>query len=116
MRTLRIIAIVVALVSISCDTIASVSNPSALDIEERKAEIQAKTEVVGQMALSVRGKGNCDEIISQAVSREEVLDNALLTSIVVSDGTNAAEMYDILGKKLDFLNDLERDLKTCADS
>ena len=97
--------------AIACSTIAG--EPSALEMEERKAAIQAKAVKIGPFVEFAKELRECDQILSDAARRESILDGAAMTSVISSDG-KLGELYDILGKKLELLDELKRDLKQCT--
>ena len=114
-------ATVLALVPLLAIACSSTSSPSALDISERQAEYQALFEdfddqwflegKTGSAAQTEHGfviPDACKQTVAEAQSREEVLDNALLLASV---DDNRQEIYDLWGKKIDLLKELDSDLK-----
>ena len=107
---IRVLIIAVALVAFlaGCATIA----PSALDIEERKAEIQIKAKELKPWVNSAKSVPACQAAFTKLTERERVLDNALLTAALHGE-SGQREVYSILGKKLKLLERLEKDIDSC---
>ncbi len=111
----------VSLLTIAC---GQVSNPSALDFTERTAEYEALVEdfndhwrlesrmwarwTTAHIDRDFRIPETCKETLAQAQERHTVLNDAMLLASL--DG-NRREAYDLLGKKIAQLKELDGDLK-----
>ena len=92
------------------------SSPSALEFSERQHEFQALSNEIDEYWISERETQDhgfripetCEETLTQAQAQDEVLANALLLAAL---DDNQQEVYDLLGKRIDLLKELDRDLK-----
>ena len=110
-----IVVMLLAFSVVACDSdgIAIGSNPSALDLAERQQEYEQRVEALRPWIGGAEAKGTCDRVLAQARQREAVLDNAIVIAIVNSGGEVNREIYSLWGDKLNLLDDLGQDLKTC---
>ena len=123
MKKLTIILAIVALVSGACGLGDSVvGDPSALDLAERRDELTSLAEEIDQRWLSEKEIASgtqddgflvpieCESTLSEAQDRERVLDDAMFLALLKEDGADR-EVYDLLGKKIELLKELDEDLE-----
>ena len=114
MRPALAVAILI-LSALACDSVGSAigAPPSALDMAERQAEYNRRVEEITPFIWGAEGKGTCDQMLERMKEREAVLDNAIQVAYVKSNGAPSREVYDLLGKKLEFLDDLREEIRAC---
>ncbi len=97
------------------------SGPSALGVAERRAAYETQfaefdeywlTDREAAQSRSAHGfvvPAGCEERLAEAGARDEVLANALL--IAAAENKGLREIYDLWGKRIDLLQELDRDMK-----
>lgn len=96
------------------------SGPSALGVAERQAAYEALLAEFNEYWLTERDEADpfahgfvvpaaCKERMAQAQDREKVLANAQF--IAVAEDIDLKEIYDLWGKRIDLLQELDRDMK-----
>ena len=108
-----ILSIAAVLLLAACDGSLPFSEPSALQFEERKAEVVQRATEARILIEANRGWVKCEPVIEAAARRSQVLDNAAFVAIIKEDG-GLSEAYSIYGKLLDLYGDLEQDLEECS--
>ena len=91
---------------------APITTPSALEIEERKAELLSKAQELRPSVNAAKGVPACQAALTEIAERENVLDNALLAAAMRGE-SGQREVYSILGKKLKLIDRMEGDLDAC---
>ena len=114
MRPVIAVAILI-LGALACDGVGSAigAPPSALDMAERQAEYNRRVEEITPFIWGAEGKGTCDQMFRRMKEREAILDNAMQVAYVKSNGDPSREVYDLLAKKLEFVDDLREEITLC---
>ena len=103
-------------------SLAPDSGPNALGIAERQAtyaslfaeidgywHFDERQPAPGTVSVGFRVPDECKETLAKAIARDEVLANALLVAVVKDDAWE--EIYDVWGKRIILLKELDRDMK-----
>lgn len=97
------------------------SGPSALGVAERQAAFETLLAEFDEYWLTDREiarreqrsgtivPAECEERYAAAIARDEVLANALFIAVIQDKGLK--EIYDLWGKRIDLLQEIDRDMK-----
>ena len=98
---------------VACEGITS-SEPSALDFQERKAELEEFAAELRPTIEAGKRYADCQSIIRDARRRAEVISSAYGVAAVKGESA-VSESYELLEEELKLLEQLERDLQKCAN-
>ena len=98
---------------LACEEVAGSREPSAIEYHERAAQLEAKVEEVRPYAERAARLPSCKDLVTYAAEREEVLDSALFTAMLVGENVSLREPYRILGEKLKLYDEMKADLMDC---
>ena len=107
----------VLLLSLGCEAAENlgIGEPTAVEYQEREAALRAKSAEVEPTINDARMWQPCDTLREDFGKRAQVLDAALSTALVRSDGLrNLGEAYGILGEQIELMEEVGRDLGACV--
>ena len=98
---------------VACEDVAASREPSSIEYHERVALLEAKIEEARPYAERASRVPRCKALVTEAAKREEVLDNALFTAMLVGEDVSLREPYRILGEKLKLYNETMAAMLDC---
>lgn len=115
------------LVCLTCSSVGSVriTNPSAVDVEERHMQARARASDLEALARSAKDVPACKETHAEASRRaqdwerrERELINLRITAIAFQEdqGKVNARLYDLYGESLAFIDWAEQAYRACMDT